>query len=194
VGLSILSLRIFWSIFLIAAAITAGSTSFLAPVLASHHLTKEDRASLEDLLQDKVTICHIPWGIQTKAHDVIVGESVVPDHLAHGDRIGHCSLAKQKPIITVEEPTSCISTENGTISYANVILTGFPFGLVIMTGSDSSYFPLRIEIQSDIHSTPLGFSTGGKNVTAFADTNRNLKQDPGEVSSTKAFTIPCYRS
>jgi hypothetical protein len=173
--------------------VTTADRGFVVSVSADR-LTKADRASLEDPLQDKVTICHIPWGIQTKAHDMTVGESVVPDHLAHGDKVGHCLLGKQKPVITVEEPTSCISTENGTISYANVILTGFPFGLVIITGSDSSYFPLRIEIQADTHSIPLGFSPGENNVTAFADTNRNSKQDPGEVSATKAYTIPCYRS
>jgi hypothetical protein len=188
-----ISLTIFVIVLGVTVFITA-NRGLVMPVLASHHLTKEDRASLEDPLQDKVTICHIPWGIQTKAHDMTVGESIVPDHLAHGDRIGHCSLAKQKPVITVEEPTSCISTENGTISYANVILTGFPFGLVIMTGPDSSYFPLRIEIQADTYSIPLGYSAGEKNVIAFADTNRNSKQDPGEVSATKAFTIPCYRN
>jgi hypothetical protein len=40
----------------------------------------------------------------------------------------------------------------------------------------------------------LGFSPGKKNMTAFADANRNSKYDPGEVSATKAFTIPCYRN
>jgi hypothetical protein len=173
--------------------VTTADRGFVAPASASR-LTTDDRLSLEDPLQDKVTVCHIPWGNRTRAHDMTVGESVIPDHLAHGDRIGHCSLAKQKPVIIVEEPTSCISNENGTVSYANVILSGFPFGLVIMTGPESSGFPLRIEIQADIYSIPIGFSLGEKNVTAFADANRNSKHDPGEVSATKTFTIPCYHT
>jgi hypothetical protein len=189
---SILSLGIFWLIFSVAAAITAGSTSFATPALASD-LTIEDLMSRQDPLQDKVTICHIPEGDRTGANNITLGESVVPDHLAHGDRIGSCSPAKQ-PAITVEAPTSCISTENGPVAYARVILSGFPFGSVVMLSPESSGFPLQKEVQAETYSVPIGFSTGEKNVTVFADANRNAKQDSGEVSATKTFTVTCYRN
>jgi hypothetical protein len=76
-------------------------------------------------LQDKVTIWHIPEGDVTKAHDLTVSESVFPNHLSHGNRIGHCILAQQ-PNITIEQPESCTSTENGLIADVRVNLTGFP--------------------------------------------------------------------
>jgi hypothetical protein len=76
-------------------------------------------------LQYKVTIWHIPEGDITKAHDLTIGESLVPNHLSQGHRIGHCILAQQ-PNITIEQPESCTSTENGLIADVRVILTGFP--------------------------------------------------------------------
>jgi hypothetical protein len=59
--------------------ITVGGSSFVTLALASD-LSTEDRISRRDPVQDKVTICHIPDGNRTKAHDVTVGDSVVPDH------------------------------------------------------------------------------------------------------------------
>ena len=107
-----------------ASAATSGGIGFVTPALASD-LTIEDRMSRQDPVQDKVTICHIRSENRSNAHDMNVGESVVPDHLAHGDRIGYCLPTKQ-PTIIVEPPSSCIITENGRIAYARVILTGFP--------------------------------------------------------------------
>jgi hypothetical protein len=175
-----------------ASAATSGGIGFVTPAIASD-LTIEDRMSRQDPVQDKVTICHIPSENRSNAHDMNVGESVVPDHLVHGDRIGHCLPTKQ-PIITVEPPSSCIITENGRIAYARVILTGFPIGSVIMTGPQSSEFPLQIELQAERYSIPIGFSNGEKTVTAFSDANRNSKQDLGEVSTTKTFPITCTRN
>lgn len=175
-----------------ASAATSGGIGFVTPALASD-LTIEDRMSRQDPVQDKVTICHIPPENRSNSHDMNVGESVVPDHLAHGDRIGHCLPTKQ-PTITVEPPSSCIITENGRTAYARVILTGFPIGSIIMTGPQSSEFPLQIELQAETYSIPIGFSNGEKTVTAFSDANRNSKQDPGEVSTTKTFPITCTRN
>ena len=175
-----------------ASAATSGGIGFVTPAIASD-LTIEDRMSRQDPVQDKVTICHIPSENRSNAHDMNVGESVVPDHLVHGDRIGHCLPTKQ-PTITVEPPSSCIITENGRIAYARVILTGFPIGSVIMTGPQSSEFPLQIELQAERYSIPIGFSNGEKTVTAFSDANRNSKQDLGEVSTTKTFPITCTRN
>ena len=39
----------------------------------------------------KVTICHIPSSDEDKAHTIVVDESAVPAHLAHGDTLGACS-------------------------------------------------------------------------------------------------------
>jgi hypothetical protein len=175
-----------------ASAATSGGIGFVTPAIASD-LTIEDRMSRQDPVQDKVTICHIPSENRSNAHDMNVGESVVPDHLVHGDRIGHCLPTKQ-PIITVEPPSSCIITENGRIAYARVILTGFPIGSVVMTGPQSSEFPLQIELQAETYSIPIGFSNGEKTVTAFSDVNRNSRQDPGEVSTTRTLPITCTRN
>jgi hypothetical protein len=40
---------------------------------------------------EKVTICHIPGGDEDKANTLVVDESAVPAHLAHGDTLGACS-------------------------------------------------------------------------------------------------------
>jgi hypothetical protein len=187
-----LSLVIFRTILAVAAATaisTASSTNFIIPGFASD-LTIEDQISRQDPVQDKVTICHFPGGDRTKAHDMTVGESVVPDHLAQGDRIGSC-LPTREPTITVEPPSTCISTENGSIGYARFTLNGFPIGSVIITGPESSELPLQMEVQAETSSVPVGFSTGEKTVKVFADTNRNSKQDPSEISTTKTFTITC---
>ena len=77
-----------------ASLTTTDITSVLASTLESD-LTIEDELSLEDPLQDRVTICHIADGNSTNAHDIIVGEDVVSDHLAHGDRIGSCSPTRE---------------------------------------------------------------------------------------------------
>jgi hypothetical protein len=99
----------------VEAATTITSSGFDTPALASD-LTIEDLISRDDPLQDKVTICHVPKGAITKAHDITVDESVVPNHLAHGDWIDHCLLS-QNPTITTDPPTSCTSTENELVAY-----------------------------------------------------------------------------
>jgi hypothetical protein len=176
---------------LLASIITsiATSTGFLSPALASS-LTIEDQLSLQDPLQDRVTICHIPDGNRTSARDLTVGEDVVPDHLAHGDRIGTCFPTKE-PTVTVEPPTTCISTENGLVGYARFILSGFPIGTVLIMDSQFSEPLQEVEVQAKIHSVPVEFSTGEKTVKVFADANKNLQQEPGEVPVTKTFTITC---
>ena len=40
--------------------------------------------------QDKVEICHIPPGNPANAHTIVVDDSAVPAHLAHGDYLGEC--------------------------------------------------------------------------------------------------------
>jgi hypothetical protein len=46
-------------------------------------------------------------------------------------------------------------------------------------------------VQAETYSVPVGFSTGEKTAKVFADANRNLQEDAGEVSATKTFTITC---
>jgi hypothetical protein len=63
--------------------VAAGAIStIIVPVLAS-------------VLQEKVTICHIPKGNPSNAHDITVGASAVPAHLAHGDIVGPCVTGPQ---------------------------------------------------------------------------------------------------
>ena len=167
----------------------ATSTGFLGLALASS-LTIEDQLSLQDPLQDRVTICHIPNGNHTGGRDLTVGEDVVPNHLAHGDRIGTCFPAKE-PTVTVEPPSTCISTENGLVAYARFILSGFPIGTVLIMDSQFSEPLQEVEVQSETQSAPVEFSTGEKTVNVFADANKDLQQGPGEVSVTKKFTVKC---
>jgi hypothetical protein len=108
-----------------------------------------------------------------------------------GDRIGPCLLTQQ-PDITVEPPTSCISTEDGLVAYTRMILSGFPVGLIMITGPESSGFPLLIEMQTDTQYVPVGFPIGEKTLTAFADVNRNLFQDDGEVLGTTTVSVTCW--
>jgi hypothetical protein len=166
-----------------------GGSGLVTIALASD-LTIEDLISRQDPVQDKVTICHTSPSDPKKSHDITVGDSVVADHLAHGDRMGSCFPTKE-PTIIVEPSSDCISTENGSIGYASVILSGFPIGSVIITGPESSELPLQIEVQAETSTVPLGFHTGEKTVTVFSDANRNSEQDPGEVSATKTFPIIC---
>jgi hypothetical protein len=39
----------------------------------------------------KTVVCHVPPGNPGNAHTIIVGDSAVPAHLAHGDYLGECS-------------------------------------------------------------------------------------------------------
>jgi hypothetical protein len=179
-------------VLVLSASATSVLSSFITPALA-YYVSREDRMSLGDPLQDPVTMCHIPFGNRTNAHNIVVGESRVPDHLARGDRIGHCLLAHiDNPTIKIEPPASCYSTENGLVAYSRMIMTGFPIGSVVMKVANSFGLPAEIEVQSDTESLPIGFYTGEHNLTVFSDTNRNLKQDLGEISVTKTFTVGCF--
>jgi hypothetical protein len=60
-----------------------------------------------------------------------------------------------------------------------------------MIGASSEH-QIRMEVQADTHVEPIAFSTGQKTMTVFSDANRNSVKDPGEVSVTKTFTIPCH--
>ena len=39
---------------------------------------------------DKVAICHVPPGNPANAHTIVISDSAVPAHLAHGDYPGEC--------------------------------------------------------------------------------------------------------
>lgn len=39
---------------------------------------------------EKVTICHIPPGNPSNAHEITVSINAMPAHMAHGDQIGAC--------------------------------------------------------------------------------------------------------
>jgi hypothetical protein len=133
-------------------SIITTSNGFVIPALASS-LTIEDRLSLQDPLQSS---CHIPDGNSTRAHDLTVGEDVVPDHLALGDRIGSCSPTKE-PTIIVEPPTTCISIENGLVGYPRFTLSEFPVGRVLIMDSQFSEPLQEAEVQTETQSVPVGF-------------------------------------
>ena len=40
---------------------------------------------------DKVQICHVPPGNPSARHELVVGSSAVPAHIAHGDYLGTCA-------------------------------------------------------------------------------------------------------
>jgi len=42
----------------------------------------------------KVLICHVPPGNPPNAHEICVGQSAVPAHLAHGDFLGECPICE----------------------------------------------------------------------------------------------------
>jgi hypothetical protein len=95
--------------------------------ILANDLTPEDLLSLQDPLQQKVTICHIPNGDPSKAHDITVGASAVQAHLAHGDTVGPCvtgppptDTAKITVVKIVNGPNSpeeftiCVNTISST--------------------------------------------------------------------------------
>ena len=48
-------------------------------------------ASLLFASSHKVTLCHIPPGNPAKAKTIMVDETSVADHLAHGEYLGACN-------------------------------------------------------------------------------------------------------
>lgn len=50
---------------------------------------------------NKTLICHIPPGNPSNAHEICVGRSAVPAHLAHGDFLGECAVCPP------DEPYCC---------------------------------------------------------------------------------------
>ena len=75
----------FIALAILGSIIVAGGAT--SPVLAS-------------LLQEKVTICHIPKGNPSNAHDITVGAPAVRAHLAHGDIVGPCGTEPPPPTVT----------------------------------------------------------------------------------------------
>ena len=59
------------------ASVSSSTPDAAGPVSAAH----------------RVVICHIPPGNPENAHTIVVSESAVPAHLAHGDTLGPCSEA-----------------------------------------------------------------------------------------------------
>jgi hypothetical protein len=60
---------------------------------------KTDKAPTGDSIaqKDRVTICHIPNGIESARHTLVIAKSALPAHIAHGDVIGTCEdAAKNK--------------------------------------------------------------------------------------------------
>lgn len=53
----------------------------------------------------KITICHIPPGNPTNAHEITIDRHALPAHLAHGDNIGKCAVNEPTPTNT-PAPTS----------------------------------------------------------------------------------------
>ena len=41
---------------------------------------------------EDLTICHIPPGNPSNAHQITIGQAAVPAHLAHGDYVGTCNM------------------------------------------------------------------------------------------------------
>lgn len=61
------------------------------PASATDIATAQDeRGSATAQASDSVTICHIPDGDFTLAHNITVAGSALPAHLAHGDLILPC--------------------------------------------------------------------------------------------------------
>jgi len=63
----------------------------------------------------KATICHIPPGNPSNAHTIVIGESAVPAHLAHGDSLGECgsgeSVAGASSLVAAVGPVFVICDE-----------------------------------------------------------------------------------
>jgi len=74
---------------------------------SSHSMSMSSSSSSKDKNKDKdkdrddddckVTICHIPPGNHCAEHEIRVGKSAVPAHIAHGDYPGKCDVAPPPP-------------------------------------------------------------------------------------------------
>jgi hypothetical protein len=150
----------------------AASSTIIVPVFAND-LTPEDLLSLQDPLQAKVTICHIPNGNPSNAHEITVGESAVPAHLAHGDNVGPCGTEPPPPGFTAkvtvtklirssaginqpEQFTICVSTNDGTTTTPAIPPcapgsgTGFTYmvipGMIVISETQPPGDPYHVEI------------------------------------------------
>ena len=61
---------------------------------------------------DKITVCHVPPGNPRNAGEICISRNAVPDHIAHGDKLGSCSdrdddrddhLSKQTNVLTLNK-------------------------------------------------------------------------------------------
>ena len=78
-----------------------------------------------------------------------------------------------------------------TIVPVYIALLIFQRARLLLEYSASEHYEPHLFKSDKEKRVPVGSSTGEKTVTVFADTNRNLQQEPGEVSATKTFTITC---
>jgi hypothetical protein len=164
-------------------------STVIVPVLAND-LTPEDLLSLQDPLQEKVTICHIPNGDPSKAHEITVGASAVPTHLAHGDTVGPCVTQPPPPppqttkvIVTKEvrggsaspeQFTICVSADDDTIGQST------PATPPCAPGSASGFTYIVIGPGSIVLREPVlapGYVFGG------------YICDPGETGETVMCTV-----
>ena len=86
--------------------------------------TLEPSTSLEavkiDVLKVGVTLCHIPPGDPANAQTIVVGQSAVAAHLAHGDSLGECYSACDGVPAAVPKTgqTGCWDVDGYTINCA----------------------------------------------------------------------------
>ena len=62
----------------------------------------------------KVTICHIPPGNHCAEHEIRIGKSAVPAHIAHGDYPGACDQPPPPPPPPACDPAACPAVPNGS--------------------------------------------------------------------------------
>ncbi|MFA8341395.1 MAG: hypothetical protein ACEPO8_00355 [Rhodothermaceae bacterium] len=72
---------------------------------------------------DKVKICHIPPGNPSNRHTIMVSQSAVAAHLAHGDTMGDCgdTVANQNQIITIVSEGKVFGLNNEEITSTVVV-------------------------------------------------------------------------
>jgi len=80
------------SVIIIQTCVQADGSIVIVSIIVIYQLDELPTAlpTSEGATGQKVTICHLPSGDEDKAHTLVVDESAVPAHLAHGDTLGAC--------------------------------------------------------------------------------------------------------
>lgn len=138
----------------------------------------------------KVTICHIPPGNPSNAHNITVSVNAMDAHLAHGDVLGECP--------TGEMPTTCTTTISATNTQNHIVgenqvlciaSTGTLTGGITIRGAGEVYNDGTLMPPYVILENGGTFTNGGTVTTQNLNINNNSQYiNEGTTTITSNFS------